>query len=144
MRKRWFVRSKIQKLVRRVSKILGSSTMNKGTRACVAYITGKAISGRNTSHVYDYERSTYVTISGTVGSSVSVYDYERGCFVSGSGGSQMSLYDFGNSGHVTLTISGNQFNGYDFGSNAHFSGSVNGNSVAVYDYQSSTWHNYSL
>src|SRR5262249_9745441 len=125
-------------------KHVSRSHMNAGTKACVAYITGRTISGRSSSHVYDYSRSTFVNISGNVGRSVSIYDYERGCHIAGSGGRHMSLYDYGVSGHVTLNISGNGFTGFDYDTSSHFQGNVNGNAVTLYDYSTGTWHNYTL
>lgn len=116
--------------------------MNKNTRACVAYVVGKAISGSGGTHIYDYSQSRHVTIGGSVSDgSVSVYDYERSCHFSGS---LAQPYDYGTGAHVSIQINDTSFSGYDFGAGHHFSGSVSGSSVALYDYGESKHFNYSL
>ena len=93
--------------------------MNPNTRACIAYVAAKLISGHGSSSIYDYSRSKHMSISGTVSeSSVNIYVYERGCHFSGS---PSNLYDYGRGSHVSLSISGNQFKGYDYGDGCHFS-----------------------
>jgi len=116
--------------------------VHPNTRACIAYVSSALINGRGGSAVYDYSKSKYISISGSVNQSqVSVYDYDRGCHFSGS---PPSLYDYGRSAHVSLNINGNQFSGYDYGDSHHFSGTVNGNSVNLYDYGQSSYFSYSV
>jgi hypothetical protein len=87
--------------------------MHPNTRACVAYIAGKLITGSGSSSVYDYSQSRHINISGTVDvSHVGVYDHNRGCHFSGN---LPNLYDYGRGAHVSLNINGTQFGGYDFG-----------------------------
>lgn len=116
--------------------------MDRSTRACVAYVAGRLISGRQSSHVYDHSQSRHVSIGGSVsGSRVSVYDYDRGCHFGGSVG---SLYDYGPGAHISLSVDGNRFRGYDYGDGCHYSGTVNGSSISIYDYGESRHFSYSL
>ena len=116
--------------------------MEASTRACVAYVAGRAISGKGGSHVYVYSQSRHYSVSGGVeGKNVSIYDYERSCHFSGT---LPSLYDYGRSAHVNIDIKGDQFSGYDYGDSHHFSGTVNGSSISLYDYGTSQHYSYTL
>lgn len=116
--------------------------MNPGTRACVAYVAGRVISGSGGSHVYDYSQSKHISIGGSInGNSVGVYDYDRGCHFSGT---LPQLYDYGTSAHVSIQVNGTQLTGYDYGSGHHFSGTVNGSSISIYDHGESQHFSYSL
>lgn len=120
-------------------------SINPSTKACIAYIAGRLVSGRDSSAVYDYSQGRYINVAGSVtGSAVSIYDYSRSCHISGGGAPQISLYDYGGSHHITLTIDGTGFSGYDYGSSTHFSGTVNGTAVSVYDYGGAGYTNYSI
>jgi hypothetical protein len=116
--------------------------MKHHTRRSVAYIVGRAISGKTSSSLYDYSTSKYYPFSGSVDNhSVSIYDYTQKCFVSGS---ISSVYHYGNSKHVSLKVSGDTFSGYDYDEGKNFSGTVNGGSISFYDYGTSSYFNYSL
>lgn len=118
------------------------STMHPNTRACVAFVAAKLISGGGSSSVYDYSQSRHISIGGSVDQDqVAVYDYDRGCHFSGT---PPGLYDYGRGVHVSLNINGNQFSGYDYGDGHHFSGTVNGNSISIYDYGESAHFSYSV
>jgi hypothetical protein len=116
--------------------------MNPNTRACVAYVAGKLISGSSSTSVYDHARSRHIRFSGSVaGSHVRIYDHDRGCHFSAT---LPNLYDYGRSAHVSLKINGAEFKGYDYGDGHHFSGAVKGSAVSVYDSGESTHFNYGL
>lgn len=116
--------------------------MKPGTRACIAYIAGRASNGSAASHIYDYQQSKYISFTGTVtGDSVAVYDYDRGCYCSGT---FPQVYDYGDHAHISLEMNDTGFRGYDYGSGHHFSGTVNGAGVSIYDYGESKYFSYTL
>jgi hypothetical protein len=116
--------------------------MDPNTRACVAYVAARLLSGRKSSSIYDYSQSRHISIDGDVTQrNVGVYDYDRGCHFSGQ---PPSFYDYGRGAHVTLDVKGKNFSGYDYGDGHHFSGSVSGTSVTLYDYGESSHFNYSI
>ena len=120
--------------------------MKDGARACLAYITARLISGRDSAGVFEISQSRHFGFSGNVTSSlVSIHDYERNCAVVGKGdGSRLNLHDFGAGNELSLKIKGKQFSGYENGTSNRFNGSVNGSSVSVYDYEDSIWYHYSF
>jgi hypothetical protein len=116
--------------------------VHPNTRACVAFVAARLISGLGSSSVYDYSQSRHISIDGSVDQNqVSVYDYDRRCHF---GGSPSSLYDYGRRAHVSLDISGRSFSGYDHGDRHHFSGTVTGNSISFYDFGEARYFNYSV
>src|SRR5437899_1531974 len=116
--------------------------MNAHTRRAVAYIAGRLVTGTDSGSVYDYSAPGYFNFSGDVSEgNVNVYDYGQSCFV---GGTLPSLYHYGNSRHLDLTVSGTDFEGYDYATGRHFSGSVSSASVSVYDYEHGSYFEYTL
>ncbi|MCL5428865.1 MAG: hypothetical protein M1347_03550, partial [Chloroflexi bacterium] len=116
--------------------------LNPGTRACIAFVAAGLINKKSGSSIYDFSQSKHVPISGPVSrQSVNIYDHDRQCHF---GGSPTSLYDYGESCHVSLDINGQSFSGYNFGSSIHFSGSVAGNSVTLYDFGESKYFQYTV
>jgi hypothetical protein len=121
--------------------------VNASVRRAVAYIAGRAVSGRRASSAYDFSSGKYTNFSGEVSDSkVAVYDFDAGCHVSGSRrGDRYSLYHYGISGHIDLSVKPNgTFSGYDYTSAAHFSGKVTGRSISLYDHGSGEYFNYSI
>lgn len=116
--------------------------MNQNTRACIAYIAAKLISGAGGATVYDHSQSKYINISGTVsGSRINIYDHERKSHVRGT---IASFYDGGIGAHMLINIDGKRFNGRIHDSNCRYSGTVNGKSVTFYDYEESRHFNYTV
>jgi|SRR3989344_2615245 len=116
--------------------------MKHHTRRAVAYIAGRAISGKSSGAVFDFSASQHYYFGGNVHQSqVAVFDYTQSCHITGT---LTSLFHYGDSHHISLTINGSQFNGFDYGESCHFSGNVNGNSISVFDYGTSQHYNYSI
>ena len=108
-------------------------SMTADTRRAIAYIAARAISGKSSSTLYDFDASNYFHFSGRVSASdAKVYDYSTSSHI---GGRLRSLYHFGHSSHIQLKLSGNQFSGYDYEQSCHFKGRVRGSRVSVYDYR---------
>lgn len=120
--------------------------MKDSTRRAVAYLAGIALSGENSSAVFDYSNSRYFSFSSNFSSSqVSAYDHSERCHISGSKGSNsMALYHYGNQRHINLNITLGSFQGYDYDSGCHFSGTVNGRAVSLYDYERGGYFNYAI
>lgn len=118
--------------------------MNPNTRACIAAVAGRLISGSASTSVYDYAQSRHIIINGNISEAeIRLYDCDRQCYFSGSGsGGTYTLYDHGAQAHVSLQIAEDQFRGYDYATKRHFSGTVNGNSVLLYDYGEAKQFNY--
>jgi hypothetical protein len=116
--------------------------MSPGTRACIAYVAGRIITGTARSYVYDHAESKHVNVGGTInGNRIGLYDYERGCNFHGA---LPHLRDDGTGAGVSLQIDGNRFSGHDHGSGHAFSGSVDGPSISVYDHVVARHFAYSL
>lgn len=116
--------------------------MSPGTRACVAYIAGRVISGATGSYLHDHTEARQLNIGGTVhGKRIGLYDYERKC---GFSGSLPYLFDDGTSAQVILDINGDLFEGRDGASGHQFSGSVVGSLISLRDDSSGQCFKYSL
>lgn len=120
--------------------------MNARQRAAVAGIIIALVNDSRIQTVYSYESATYISLSGTVENNrVNVFDYSRSCHITGNSnnGKQYSLFDYGISRHINLTVNGKKVTGYDYGSGSHFSCSVNNRAASLYDYETGQYYNYS-
>jgi hypothetical protein len=127
-------------------KFFGTDLMQANVRAAVAYISGRLISGKSSSDIYDYFQGKHIPISGTVNRGrVQVFDYDDGAHISGNGnGQSYSLFHYGQNSHISLTISGHNFKGYDYGAGSHFTGNVSGNQVSFFDYSEGTYFSFAI
>jgi len=111
--------------------------MDSKLRACVAYITGRLISGRDFSSIYDGSRSIDVEIEGSIKPDyINLFDHDRQCYVAGQGnGNFYNLHDYGGQCFFELSIEGDTFHGYDYQTPCSFKGDVKGDTVCLYDDQ---------
>lgn len=120
--------------------------MEAHTRACVAYVVARLVSGRDASAIFDNTQSTRISMSGTVEADrIDVLDHERGSRFAGSGdGKTFNLVDHGAAGQVELTLYGYRFEGFDAGSQSHFFGEVHDAAVSLFDVGDSGYFHFSL
>lgn len=98
-----------------------------GTRACIAYLVGRMVSGTACSGVHDHDRGLDARIGGTVrGSRVGLYDYDRKCNVFGR---LPDLQGEATEIRISLIIEEDRFNGRDSASGQCFSGTVKGREI---------------
>jgi hypothetical protein len=109
--------------------------MNANVRACIAYVAGRGISGRQSSGIFDFSQSKQIAMTGLVTAErIDVYDEVQHRHLLGNGdGSKYSLHYDGDPNPVTLEIRNGSFKGCDYGSSFHFSGKVQPDSVYLYD-----------
>jgi hypothetical protein len=116
--------------------------LEPGTRACIAYVAGRLISGRAADHLFDMSKAKYLNISGSIeGAEVNVFDFERRCRFTGT---LPSLFDYGCNTRITLKIEGSRFSGFDLRAAHLFAGSMEDNQVKLYDYGVSRKFSYQL
>lgn len=98
-----------------------------GTRACIAYLVGRMVSGTACSGVHDHDRGLDARIGGTVrGSRVGLYDYDRKCNFFGT---LPDLQDDAAGTRILLLIEEDRFSGRDCNSGLSFSGVVDGREI---------------
>ncbi len=113
--------------------------------ACIAYIVGRLIAGKDVTSIYDYTRSCEIDLSGLpdekclknfscinwayLAHSPSIFRYQFSC----------------NAGHlINLSVKGNTFIGYVGDSSSHFVGNVRGDAVYLYDQKEATHFSYRI
>lgn len=131
--------------------------INPETKACIAYIAGRLISGSESASLYDYSRSKQINFSGNVTRSrvdltmefPEIRDdgwriYSENA--SGSGDSiYLYLYNAPTMKHIELFISDKgYFNGYDLDPQRRFTGSVHDNKISLKDADFPDQYMYSI
>ena len=120
--------------------------MRNNSRAVIAYIAYRLISGQVPCVIYDCARNRSINIDGTVNiDEVKVYDYEEEYLVDGV--EYLGLYELHHHGfghRIELKINGYAFEGYDYGKYSAFSGEVMNDSVSVYDEEHEVIYEYAL
>jgi len=112
------------------------------SRACIAYIAGRIISGSMSSIIEDHDRSRRILIAGTICTDgVELRDYTRGCLVSGR---LTGIHDHGTGARISLRIYGAIFSGYDEVTGHSFSGNVEGATILVFDHEDQQVYSYTL
>ena len=79
----------------------------------------------NSSNVYDYDRSSFSSISKLTNNNYNIYDMKIGNF-------------------ITLKLQGNNFSGYDYNTSSFFNGNVQGSIVTFYSMLDSQYIRFSL
>ena len=116
--------------------------MNSNTKAVIAYIVAKIITGTAALEIYDYTKSRFVCFTGEVSvQRVNIYDVGRKCYITGD---ISHIYDFGRTAFTSLKINGNKFDGYDYGDKQFFSGSVKGENISIYDFGESAYSEFTI
>jgi hypothetical protein len=120
--------------------------MKPRVRMAVAFVAGRLATGKRITSIFDRSRHRDVRFGGTVRANfVNVFDGELGAHFSGSGESgRFSLFHYGESHRVTLTMSGSRFDGVDHGTSSRFAGEVHGTSVTLFDYGEGRNFEYSI
>lgn len=122
--------------------------MDAGTRAVVAYIAGRLITGGAGWAVQDKDRKGRIPLDGWIdGGSIRIYSHERHGYISGMGADgHYVLFDHANSCGLTLDVNTEEraFSGADQQTTYHFFGDVAACAIRLYDYQDMRWHLYAL
>lgn len=115
------------------------------THACIAYIVGRLIAGKNVTSIYDYNRSCEIDISGLPDQScLKSFHCFNWSYMKHAPG--IIRYRFTcNAGHlIHLSVKGNTFIGYVQDSSLHFMGKVRGDAVYLYDQNEAAHFNYRI
>jgi len=116
--------------------------MNSNTKAVIAYIVAKIITGTTATEIYDYTKSEFIRFTGEVSiQRVDIYDIDRKCLISGN---ISHIYDFGRTAFTSLKIDGNKFEGYDYGDKQFYRGGVKGENISIYDFDESAYSEYTI
>jgi len=119
--------------------------MKSHTHACIAYIVGRLISGKNISAIYDYASSQYIDIDSLPDAErLKEFDYLKWAYMSGSPDISRFKYSFTSGHFIDISIKGNTFIGYIHESSSHFMGNVRGNSIFIYDHKKTAHFNFRI
>lgn len=112
--------------------------MDARTRAVIAYIAGRLITGSAGWSIQDKDRKRRIPLDGWIdGGNIRIYSHERHGYVSGLGAEgHYVLFHHGGERGLTLAVNVEErtFSG----------GEVAERAVRLYDYQDMRWHLYSL
>jgi hypothetical protein len=118
------------------------------TRALVAYIAGRLITGAASWTIQDKDRKQRIPLDGWIdGDNVRIYSHERHGYISGMGADgHYVLFDHASDHGLTLAINLEEhtFSGADQQTSFHFFGDVAERAIRLYDYQDMRWHLYAL
>jgi hypothetical protein len=119
--------------------------MKTYTHACIAYIVGRLIAGKDVTSVYDYAQSCEIGIPGLPDERcLKSFSYINWSFMTHS--LNIFRYQFScSAGHfIDLSVKGNTFIGYIRDNSAHFIGKVRGDAVYLYDQKEAAHFNYRI
>ncbi|MDA8240278.1 MAG: hypothetical protein M0Z67_07895 [Nitrospiraceae bacterium] len=119
--------------------------MKSYTHACIAYIVGRLIAGKNIFSLYDYAESREIEVDSLPDAEqLKEFNYVSWSYMSCSPNISRFQYSFKTGDSVNLAIKGNSFIGYIRASSSHFIGTVRGDSVYLYDQKASAHFNYRI
>jgi hypothetical protein len=119
--------------------------MKSYTHACIAYIVGRLIAGKDVTSIYDYARSCEIDITGLPDERcLKSFSCINWSFMTHS--PHIFRYQFScKAGHlIDLSVKGNTFIGYVRDNASHFMGKVTGDAVYLYDQEKATHFNYRI
>jgi len=116
--------------------------MKDHVRAAVAAIALSHFLGKRVSSIHA-SGAGYVNIDISIhGTRVSGFDYTNSSHIDGD---IPNLYHYGESSHLEFKSMGNgRYEGFDFGESCHFEVTVSGQNASVYDYGVSGYFQFSL
>ena len=119
--------------------------MQLQTHACIAYIVGRLISGKNIASLYDYSQSRYIDISSLPeADNLREYNYVNWSYMANPSSITKFQFIYSNGQSLELRIKGNTFIGYVRESSSHFIGNLRGDTIFLYDQKESSHFTYKL
>lgn len=122
--------------------------MDARTRAVVAYIAGRLITGSAGWAIQDKDRKRRIPLDSWIdGGNIRIYSHERHGYISGMGADgHYVLFDHASDRGLMLAINLEErtFSGADQQTSYHFFGDVAERAIRLYDYQDMRWHLYTL
>ena len=120
--------------------------MNINTRAVVAYIAARHVTGQGTSSIRDTQKGEYLMITGSLGAEqVNIHDHQVRCQITGTRrDGRYELMHHGNGAQIAIEFEGPSFRGRDEASGSDFEGEVQGRSIHVFDAGENKAFDYSL
>ena len=108
--------------------------MKPTTRAVIAYIAARHVTGQGTSSIYDASQGGYVMITGSFGAEqVSIHDHQDRCQITGTRhGGRYDLHHQGNDAAIVIEFDGPQFRGVEHASGSAFHGVVEGRQITLH------------
>jgi len=118
------------------------------TRAVVACIAGRLITGSAGWAIHDKDRKRRIPLDGWIdGGNIRIYRHARHGYISGMGADgHYVLFDHPSDRGLTLEVNAEErmFSGADQQTSYHFFGDVAERAIRLYDYQDMRWHLYTL
>jgi len=119
--------------------------MKSYSHACIAYIVGRLIAGKDITSIYDYAEARQIDLSGLPDQKcLKEFSNINWTYISGGRGICRYQYRCSAGHHIHLSVKGNTFVGYIRNSSSHFMGKVKGDAVYLYDQQESTHFNFRI
>lgn len=120
--------------------------METTCRAYVAYLSGRLVTERDTSAVYDRDRELWVDMEEEQARRPArPYCGDGGCDTPRDvAGTNYCIVDRNADRHICLALYGRLFEGFDHATGSHFNGFVDDDQVTLYDFGASDFFGYRL